>query len=274
MKLRNTFFIIATAFQLFNCVEQVDIENYIDGKQSNRLVVEGLITNEYKRHMVKLTQTGKVATDQYLPVSGAEVAISDGSNIFPLYENTPGIYLTDSLQGVVGGTYTLNIIAQGKMYLATDEMPAHNPFNRADGFALTSNKPPSGYIQSPLIIFGSNEPALLNIKIDNPQPNDKYTQFTYYAFPGIHPDHLLPKFVEATLSYDEGTQITQTKYSLSDSHYEFLRAVLLETEYNGGVFGSVRADVPTNVGNQAVGFFAACAVIRRTGVIGLDGKLH
>jgi hypothetical protein len=129
-------------------------------------------------------------------------------------------------------------------------------------------------VQSPLIIFGSSTPSILNIKIDNPAPEDKYTNFTYYAFPGIHPDHLLPKYVEASLPYTQGTRLTQTKYSLSDPHYTFLRALLLEIEYNGGIFGSVRADIPTNISNGGLGFFGACAVISRTGEIGADGKLH
>src|SRR5688500_8546715 len=106
MKFAPYFLIIVFAFQLVCCVDQVDINDYIEGKQSTRLVVEGLITNEYKRHMVKLTRTGKVATDHYEPVSGAELTISDGTNIFLLIEIEKGIYLTDSLQGFVGHNIT------------------------------------------------------------------------------------------------------------------------------------------------------------------------
>jgi hypothetical protein len=115
---------------------------------------------------------------------------------------------------------------------------------------------------------------MLSIVIDNPRPDDKYTRLDYYTFPGVDPDDILPKPVDATLSYDEGTQLTQTKYSLSQEHYLFLRALLLETEYKGGIFGSVRSNVPTNLSHGALGFFGACAVIRRTGVIGKDGQLH
>lgn len=272
MILRHTLIIIIAALQVVGCAEQVDINEYIQGKESNRLVVEGLITNEYKRHAVKLSRTGAVLTNTYEPVTGAGVAITDGNNIFVLQEDTAGVYLTDSLQGSIGQRYTLTITVDVTTYSATDEMVAPDAFGRADGIALSINNPPHGYIQSPLIVFGSNQPSVLNIAVNNPRPSDKYTNFTYYAFPGIHPDHLLPKYVEATLQFDEGTEITQTKYSMSEGYYEFTRAVLLETEYNGGVFGSVRADVPTNISNGALGFFAASAVAQRTGVIGPDGR--
>jgi hypothetical protein len=266
--------LMAITFLLVSCVEQVDINEYIDGRQSNSMVVEGMITNEYKRHEVKLTRTGIVASEEYEAITGAEVTISDGIETFLLKEDQEGIYLTDSIAGVEGRLYTLIVKYNSEIYTAEDTMVPVSSFGRADGFSMATNEPPSGYIQSPLIIFGSNAPVMLNIRIDNPKPDDKYTHFTYYAFPGIHPDYILPKYVDAFLSYTDGTSVTQTKYSLSEGHYNFLRALLLETEYNGGIFGSVRADVPTNINNGGRGFFAASATIRRTGVVGPDGRLH
>ena len=266
--------IIVLLLVLTACVEQVDINAYIDGLESNGIVVEGLITNENIRHQIKLTRTGKVITDGYATVSGAQVSINDGIQTIMLTEESPGIYLTDSIAGVVGRIYTLSIEHASKVYNAVDTMVQVSNFGRADGFAMSANQPPNGYIESPLIVFGSEAPVMLNLRVDNPTPSDKYTEFDFYAFPGIHPDYILPKFVDASLLYTEGTQITQTKYSLSDRHYEFLRALLLETEYNGGIFGSVRADVPTNISSGGRGFFGASATIKRTGVVGSDGKLH
>jgi hypothetical protein len=273
MKIRLVLMMVIM-FHLPGCVEQVDINEYIDGRQSNGIVVEGLVTNEKKRHEVKVTRTGKVAAEAYEAVTGAEVTISDGFETFLLQEDGPGIYLTDSIAGIEGRVYNLAVKYGGQVYLAADTMVPVSGFGRADGFAMGANEPPNGYIQSPLIVFGSNTPVMLNIRIDNPKPNDKYTQFTYYAFPGIHPDYILPKYVDAFLSYGEGSRVTQVKYSLSEGHYSFLRALLLETEYNGGIFGSVRADVPTNISNGGRGFFAASATIQRTGVVGPDGRLH
>lgn len=259
------------------CVEQIDLEEYLTSKVSNTLVVEGILTNELKVHQIKLTRTGKALPDvAYEVVSGAQVSISDGSTTYGLteYPLSSGIYVTDVIAGEVSKVYTLNIVVDGQTFVASDTMISVKPFGRAEGIVLGSNHPPKGYVETPLIIFGSNAPAMLTIKIDNPKPEDKYEQLNYYAFPGVDPDHVIPKYVDASLAYDKGTQLTQTKLSLSDSHYKFLRALLLETDYKGGIFGSVRANVPTNISNGAFGFFGACGQITRKGTIGEDGKLH
>ena len=267
--------ILVLILSLSGCVQQVDIEDYLESEPSGNLVVEGLITDEKKPHVVKLSRPGKaIPITSYEPVSGARVSISDGTDVHLLTEPTPGTYMTDSIRGEVNKTYTLTVIVNSVQYEATDRMLPVTPFGRSDGFVMGSQRPPRGYIQTPVIIFGSDAPAMLDIIIDNPQPTDQYTALNYYAFPGVDPDHMLPKFVEATLAYDEGTQITQGKYSLSQNHYLFIRALLLETEYKGGIFGSARANVPTNISNGGYGFFGACEKITRTGTVGKDGQLH
>jgi hypothetical protein len=273
----RTALAIIMLFSAVGCTEQVDLEDYLKSEPSETLVVEGLITNELKPHAIKLTRSGKALPDDpYQPVSGAQVTISDGTVVFDLTEDTdaPVIYLTDSIRGEVNQTYTLTVKINEEVYKASDTMIPVLQFGRPEGIRLAGTQLPRGYIQSPLIIFGSNAPAMVQTRIDNPQPNDKYTHLDYYAFPGVDPDNILPKSVEATLSYTEGTKLTQLKYSLSPEHYQFLRALLLETEYKGGVFGSVRSNVPTNVSNGGFGFFGACELLTRTGTIGKDGQLH
>lgn len=276
MKYKLPLLVIMGVF-LSACTEQVDLEDYIKSESTRVIVVEGLITDEFKPHQVRLTRSDKALPDSpYEPVSGAEVTISDGATLYYLTEDAvmPGNYLTDSIRGEVNKTYNLIIKLNGEIYSASDTMVPVLKFGAPEGIRLGSLNPPKGNIQSPLIVFGSNAPAMVQIRIDNPHPDSKYTQLEYYTFPGVDADNILPSAVDANLSYDEGTQITQTKYSLSQAHYFFLRALLLETEYKGGIFGSVRSNVPSNVDNGAFGFFGACAVIKRTGTIGKDGRLH
>ncbi|HEY5823301.1 MAG TPA: DUF4249 family protein [Cyclobacteriaceae bacterium] len=275
MKGVGKYFLFIGCIVLNACVEQVDIEDYVKSKPSGMLVVEGLITNEFKPHYVKLTRTGKALPDEpYESVSGAEITIDDGTFSYPLTETSPGTYETDSIRGEVNKAYTLTININGEVFTATDTMIPVLKFGQAEGIVMGSNTPPKGYVGTPLIVFGSSAPAMVSIEIGNPKATDKYTRLDYYAFPGVDPDDILPKYVEASLAYDEGTQLIQKKYSLSEPHYLFLRALLLETEYKGGIFGSVRANVPTNISGGASGFFGACEMIDRSGTIGKDGKLH
>ncbi len=252
---------------LSSCVEEINIEEYV-GEPSGTLVVEGLITNEKKAHYVKLTRTTNVIPKESAdPVTGAIVSVSDGDTIFLLTENEigSGIYLTDSIvQGEVGKTYTLSITMDGKTYEAIDIMEAPNEFDENDILSIYMRPDQSGGYVNQLftVAYGAHKPSMISVEIVNPRPEDKYTEIWYYTFPGADVDNILPTPTES-LVFVSGTIFQQTKYSLSNEHYLFLRAVLLETKYVGGVFGSVRANVPTNVGNGGLGFFGACSVKER-----------
>ncbi len=88
----------------------------------------------------------------------------------------------------------------------------------------------------------------------------------FYDFPGIDPDGFLLNFSDSdrSLFIQEGSVITQYKYSLSEEHHQFISAVYAETQFKGGVFDRIPANVPTNISNGALGFFDASAVISRS----------
>ena len=53
----------------------------------------------------------------------------------------------------------------------------------------------------------------------------------------------------------------QRKYSLSPQHEEFIRSLLVETQWHGGNFDIEEGNVHTNLSEGALGFFGACSVI-------------
>ncbi len=252
---------------LSSCVEEISIEEYV-GEPSGTLVAEGLITNEKKSHYVKLTRTTNVIPKgQADPITGANVSVSDGDTIFLLTEKEigSGVYLTDSIvKGEVGKTYTLTIVKDGKTYKATDKMEPPNDFVEYDLLSVYLRPDKSGGYVNKLftVAYGAYKPSMVSVEIVNPRPEDKYTEIWYYTFPGADVDNILPTPTES-LEFVSGTIFKQVKYSLSSEHYLFLRAVLLETKYVGGVLGSVRANVPTNISNGGLGFFGACSVKER-----------
>jgi len=77
------------------------------------LVVEGLITDEYRTNKIKLSYSvpaGKIVIFQ--PVRGCQVRITDEKgNYHSLKETSPGTYVTDStkFRGRVNGKYSLDI---------------------------------------------------------------------------------------------------------------------------------------------------------------------
>jgi len=104
--------------QLVSCVQEFmpDIDEY-----RNLMVVEGLITDEYKQHYVKLTRTtavGKISEGE--PVTSATVIVTDDlQNEYTFSEMSPGYYLTDSMIFQPGQFYTLRIITSGDSYIST-----------------------------------------------------------------------------------------------------------------------------------------------------------
>lgn len=99
------------------CVETFypDIEEY-----ENILVVDGMVTDEKRPCLVRLSRTFSYEDFNASPESGATVIILDDKGLpFYLEETSPGNYYTDtsSFRGEAGSQYQLHIIlADGKEY--------------------------------------------------------------------------------------------------------------------------------------------------------------
>ncbi|MDF1549827.1 MAG: DUF4249 family protein, partial [Bacteroidales bacterium] len=104
------YIILLISLTLFSCTELIKID-LADGN-SNRLVVEGSITNELKIHAVTLSRTGEYFLNQPTKRElNANVSISDGDTLINLFDpEGDGTYETDKeVAGKVGHTYTLDI---------------------------------------------------------------------------------------------------------------------------------------------------------------------
>jgi hypothetical protein len=62
------------------------------------------------------------------------------------------------------------------------------------------------------------------------------------------------------ISFPAGTIIEERRYSLTAAHAEYLRTLLSETTWQGGLFTTPSANVATNLSAGATGFFGVCAV--------------
>lgn len=263
MKHRRSLIRLCFVFlSLQGCIEEVTIEELV-GRTSGRLVVEGLITNEMKPHLVKLSRVN-TALPENPPavVSGASVSITDGKITWPLseYPQGSGSYWTDTLQGEPGATYTLLVNIGSSTYHASDQMPQETGLDPNDNYLqkYLGKGPKNYYLGGPLVLYGSDSPARITYSLQDVPDSS----MTYYSFPGVDPDNVVPTFSN-DLQFPPGSVLMQTKYSLSHQHYLFLRAVLLEVKYYGGFLGSIRGNVPTNLSEGALGFFGACAAHSR-----------
>lgn len=275
MPVKKCLLILCLLFPL-GCVEEIDL-NVLNAGTSNRLVVEGSITSEQKAHFVKLSRTNTAIPKEAAPgVSGAVVSISDDSTVFRLWEvdTLPGVYLTDpTVAGSVDKTYTLRIELAGEVYTATARMEPVAPFGEAGSLFGPPNRlqnPIPGNLEVfelefPKVRYGAAAPAKEMFFARDPVENQLISAF-YYQFPGIDPDGFLLNFSGANqrLFLEAGTLVAQHKHSLSKEHYQFIRAVYAQTQFRGGLFDRVPANVVGNVSNGALGFFSASDVITRS----------
>src|ERR1700754_474623 len=115
-------FALLVVVLLAACQKVVDL-NLKNG--SGKYVIEGNVTNLQGPYRVTIGKTGEVTSDfVFQGVGGANVSIRDNTgNGETLLEVQPGVYQTQSLQGVEGRTYYLSISVDGKAYTSSSVMP-------------------------------------------------------------------------------------------------------------------------------------------------------
>ena len=83
----------------WSCTEKITM----DLPQGRKVpVVEGSITNEYKRHEIIMSYSSEVYSEEREMIPGAEIYLVGGGDTIYYYEqpDKPGHYLTDSVAGL------------------------------------------------------------------------------------------------------------------------------------------------------------------------------
>jgi hypothetical protein len=121
----NKIFIIALLISSFfiSCTKtiQIDIKD-----ADKKIVIDAEIGNHSKQCAVKISKTiNYTSANTFLGISGASVSISDQlGHAFTLTETSVGVYTNDTVVGVPGNTYFLQIVAEGKTFTSECKMPA------------------------------------------------------------------------------------------------------------------------------------------------------
>jgi hypothetical protein len=123
------------------------------------------------------------------------------------------------------------------------------------------------YIDYVASAFEAEDPAMWEILIDwslvpgyeSIDPDECKKKLLFYTLPTLDVSQVFAPLVEQVY-FPAGTIITERRYSLTTEHAAYIRTLLLETSWQGGVFPSDPANVITNLSDGAVGFFGICAV--------------
>jgi len=240
----------------------------LDTVKSDLIIVDGNITNEHKTQVIKLTHPLIRPNETPRPVTGATVVISDEYTSYQLAE-TPvnsGIYKTNnSFAGHIGNTYTLLINYNNTIYTAKSLMLPGNGFSVLKYEQNTNND--LYYITWVAGNYNPQHSAMFEILLDwstvagyDTLPADSCkARLLYYTLSTIDVSEVFAP-EKQKIYFPAGTLIQEKKYSLTPEHAEFIRALLSETNWSGGLFDCAHANLPTNLSEGAAGFFGACAV--------------
>jgi hypothetical protein len=221
------------------------------------LVIQGNVYDEPGPYIVKISKTVNFDTPNIYPaVTNATVSISDDDgNSENLSQTTDGIYVTSTLQGHIGMTYTLTVNVDGKTYSASSTMP--EPVDIDTIYFKKS-------------IFGGSR--LIALDFNNLPGKENYYQVIHFVngkqIPGFsvfsnHTEQVARisysfMTTDSTPALVAGDKIDVWLGSIDKSVFEYFR-----TANRDGGRSASPANPVTNISNGALGYFNACSVRKK-----------
>ena len=260
-------------------------------------VVEGSITNEYKRHEVILSYSSDLYEEgKPEMISNAEVYVTSGDDTIWYYEqeDNPGHYLTDSVAGVKNRWYHLEVNVEDpsmyswpmQMYADTKMvnnvdiidsvklLPKHDENNipLVDDSAAVCVCPYFQTLSDSTIVY--NVELYLNGKLFKNRPSKLFQLFPMQGYAGYYfngPEMLtnnieIPVGIMNKSYMHEGDVVTVKLYSISKDYMYFLVAQKLAIGVNPvmGAFPAMYSNIFSNC--SAIGWFNATSVAVGDGI--------
>jgi len=264
--MKKIVLIIIPILLLLSCIKKTDWS--LKPQNTDLIVVEGIIVDTMGAQMIIITRPFTQLNETPQPVSGANMIITNEDSAYTLTERSPnsGVYLTkSSFIAQPGKHYTLLIALNNKLYSAKATMVPGIHFN-----ALKYSKDVGDnlyHIDSVAKAFNTSDTAMWEVLLDwsqvpgyeNADPSKTKARLLYYTLPTLDVSQIFAPAMES-IKFPAGTIIIERRYSLTPDHAEFLRTLISETNWTGGLFSTVPANVLTNLSSGAVGFFGACSI--------------
>ncbi len=287
MTMKNTHIQIITLFVLsllvLSCTENID--NIQLDTTRPRLVVEGYISTDTMRQMVKLSKLGDaLKQDPIQVVSNATITISDGTKTFNLSEDATkkGTYFTSpDVYGVPGRTYTLNIrnvdINNDKVmeeYSAVSMLKRLNPI---DSVHLVYNNLNPHFINWSVNLYTMDPGQGRNFYLIKVTKNRvlltdsvfKYSIGDNSGFEGKYYNGF-PVYNLREERKDErltrGDTVKVEMYGITEDYFSFIYSYITDYYPKVPIFSGPSANIPSNINpvDDAVGIFTAFSIKRKS----------
>lgn len=228
-------------------------------------VLDCIITNELKQQEVRLYLSGEFLNELPAGISGAVIELSDGRQTINFTEDPSGSgkYISAiPFRATVGLEYRLTVSLGNKADTAYAKMTGIAPLGVLD------IAPEDSFYR--VVYHDSPDASMTEVYYDWSAMPDYCTRYGYcdasevfYTLDNIDAEKIFAPDRQI-ISFPVKTRIIRKKYSLSPAHQQFVRALLLETEWRGGLFDAEQGNVPTNFRHGLRGWFGACTVASDT----------
>lgn len=242
-------------------VINIDLDNV-----EPRFIIEGTITDQPGPYYVIITKS----TDYFNPsdpppVSEAVITVSDNlGNTDTFTETLPGLYASDSLEGIPGRTYYLSVSIEDETFEAISTMP--QPLE-VDSLGI-EYQPGDEVIEE-------DEGYLLHCYFHDPADRDDYARIrihqngilsdNMYLYDGDWSDGNYIDYNYFWEVYDFADTVNVTLRTINHEtliYYITLMEIVATDDGGGGMFTGVPANPNTNLTNGALGYFATYTVWR------------
>lgn len=247
--------LVAASILLTSCQKVIQLDLSTTTPQ---LVIQGDVYDGQGPYTVSISKTVNFdAPNIYPPVNNAIVTISDnGAQPQELSQTTDGTYVTSTLQGIVGHTYTLTVKVDGVTYTGNSTMPPavdidtiyyKKPlFGGSKLIAFDFRNPPNkeNYYQ---VIHRINGKPVTGFSVFN--NNTDQEEVISYSFMSV----------ENTPPLQEGDTIDVWLECIDKNVFEYYRSANRDSGRSASPANPV-----SNISNGALGYFNACSVRKKT----------
>ncbi|WP_298346513.1 DUF4249 domain-containing protein [uncultured Algibacter sp.] len=247
--MKNLFKIIFITLILVSCEDVIDVDV---NSSEPRLVIDASIhwlkNTPGNSQFIKLSLTAPFFDNDIPAASGAVVSVSDSNNnVFNFIEDgNSGIYRNENFNPILGEVYSLNILYNNEIYVATETM---TPVASID---MVEQKDDGGF---------SGEEIEIKAFYTDPENTENYYLFEFsvisrntstlevYDDEFTNGNQIFAFYSNENL--EAGDELIITNSGISERTYEFLNILLQQTdEDSGDPFETQPATVRGNCINQ------------------------
>lgn len=228
----------------------------------NQLVIEAIITNEAIRQEIRLTLSQSNISDDPIGIADAIVQVTSDHEIhdFILADPARGIYKTNSpFAASKDVIYHLHVRWKAIDYLASSQLSF---VSTVEDLNFTEVGQDSLMLEEIGSIYHPLEQSMYKVDISwehlIPAAASR-AQMLFYTFNTIDGSQLLRPEKEKVF-FPKGSIVSVRKFGLNADFASYLRSLVLEAEWQGGVFDEASGSLVSNISNQAHGFFSVAAV--------------